>query len=236
MLHLVTWVHGCAGGWLEGSVGRDRAVREGKVALKLYGVPRSRGIRTIWMAYELGIDFTLIEVVPGPEGSRKPEFLAINPNGHVPFIDDDGLVLWESMAINLYLARKHGGPLAPSGLAEEGLMLAWTAWALTEVEPPAAQAMYHSFMLPEAERDPAVVTASLAAVAAPLGVLEAALVKGGGHLVGGRFTVADLNLFGAVFYLRFTPQALADKPAVQAWFDACRGRPAAKRAFALRGD
>jgi glutathione S-transferase len=206
------------------------------MALKIYGIPRSRAIRTIWMAYELGIDFQLIEVPPGPEGSRRPEYLALNPNGHVPFIDDDGLVLWESMAINLYLARKHGGLVAPQNLREEGLAMAWTAWALTEVEPNAALAMYHTAMLPEAERVPAKAAEGLAAVAAPLNVLEAALAKGGGWAMGNRFTVADLNLYGAVFYLRFTPQALAGKPAIAAWMDACRARPAAKRAFALRGE
>jgi glutathione S-transferase len=114
--------------------------------------------------------------------------------------------------------------------------MAWTAWALTEVEPHAAQTMYHTSMLPEAERDPKVVANALAAVAAPLAVLEAALAKGRGWAVGGRFTVADVNLYGAVFYLRFTPQALADKPGIRAWMDACRARPAAKRAFALRGE
>ena len=206
------------------------------MALKLYGIPRSRGIRNIWMAYELGIDFELVEVAPDESGSRKPEYMAINPNGHVPFIDDDGLVLWESMAINLYLARKHGGLIAPQTVGEEGQAMAWTAWALTAVEPHAAQIMYNTSMLPEPERDPAKVTAGLAAVAAPLAVLEAALAKGGGSLIGGRFTVADLNVYGAVFYLRFAPEALAGKPAIAAWMEACRARPAAKQAFALRGE
>jgi len=206
------------------------------MALKLYGIPRSRAIRNIWMAYELDIPFELVEVAPGATGSRKPEFMAINPNGHVPFIDDDGLVLWESLAINMYLARKHGGPVAPRDVREEGLVMAWTAWTLSELEPPAAQAMYHTVMYPEAERDANIAAASIAQVAAPLAVLETALVKGGGHLVGGRFTVADLNVFGAVFYLRGTPQVLADKPAIRAWSEACRGRAAAKKAFALRGE
>ena len=206
------------------------------MALKLYGIPRSRGIRNIWMAYELGIDFELVEVAPGEGGSRTPEYMAINPNGHVPFIDDDGLVLWESMAINLYLARKHGGLVAPQNLREEGLAMAWTAWALTELEPNAAQAMYHTSMLPEPERDPKIAAAAILAVAAPLAVLEAALAKGGGWAIGGRFTVADLNLFGAAFYLRFTPHVLEGKPAIKAWMEACRARPSAKRAFALRGE
>ena len=114
--------------------------------------------------------------------------------------------------------------------------MAWTAWALTAVEPHAAQVMYNTVMLPEPERDPAKVTAGLAAVVAPLGVLEAALTKGGGYLIGGRFTVADLNVYGAVFYLRFALEALAGKPAIAAWMEACRTRPAARKAFALRGE
>ncbi len=206
------------------------------MALKIYGIPRSRAIRTYWAAYELGIDFEMVEVAPGPDGSRLPEFMALNPNGHVPFIVDDGVVLWESMAINLYLARKHGGAVAASSLAEEGQMLSWTAWALSAVEPHAAQAMYHTFMLPEPERVPGKVSEALAAVAAPLAVFEAHLAAHGGYAVGRRFTMADLNIYGAIFYLRFTPQALADKPAIAAWMAACRDRPAAKRAFALRGE
>ena len=175
-------------------------------------------------------------MVPGEGGSRKPEFMALNPNGHVPFIVDDGVMLWESTAINLYLARKWGGPVAAANVAEEGQMMAWTAWALTEVEPHAATTMYHTSMLPEAERDPAKVADALAAVAAPLAVFEQHLSKSGGWAVGGRFTMADVNIYGAIFYLRFTPQALADKPAIRAWMEACRARPAAKRAFALRGE
>jgi glutathione S-transferase len=206
------------------------------MTLKIYGIARSRAIRTFWAAYELGIAFEQIDVAPGEDGSRKAEFMALNPNGHVPFIVDDGVMIWESMAINLYLARKHGGPTAPQTLAEEGQMMAWTAWALTELEPHAAQAMYHASMLPEPERIASKVTEALAAVAAPLAVFEAHLAANGGYAVGGRFTMADLNLYGAAFYLRFTPQALEGKPAIANWMATCRARPAAKRAFALRGE
>jgi len=206
------------------------------MALKIYGIPRSRAIRTLWMCHELGIPYEMIEVAPGADGSRSPEFLAINPNGHVPFIDDDGLVLWESLAINLHLARKHGGAIAPAELAEESLATMWTVWAATELEPPAAQAMYHTFMLPEPDRVPGLKAAALQQVQAPLLVLEAVLAKGGGLMMGGRFTVADLNLACCVFYLRMNPEALLDKPAVREWYAAALARPAAKAAFALRGD
>ena len=206
------------------------------MALKIYGVARSRTIRVLWMAAELGLQYEHIPVAVGAEGSKKPEYLRLNPNGEVPFIDDDGLILTESLAINLYLARKHGGPLQPSNVAEIGQAIGWTLWAATGVERNAAQALYNTSMYPPAERNPAVVAESLAALKAPLAVLEAALAKGGGHLVGGRFTVADLNVVCVLFYLRANPEAIADKPAIRAWYTAALARPAAKQAFALRGD
>ncbi len=83
------------------------------MTLKIYGIPRSRAVRTLWMAHEPGIPFDLVEVTPGADGSRKPEYLRLNPNGQVPFIDDDGLILWESLAINLYLARSMARPSGP---------------------------------------------------------------------------------------------------------------------------
>ena len=59
--------------------------------LEIYGVARSRAFRTLWMAAELGLDYRLVKVDFADGGTRRPEFLAINPNGHVPVIDDDVL-------------------------------------------------------------------------------------------------------------------------------------------------
>src|SRR5438067_11092241 len=78
------------------------------VMLKIYGIPRSRAFRTLWMAKELGLEYENIPIDFANDGTRTPEYLRINPNGHVPTIDDDGVILWESMAINLYLAKKYG--------------------------------------------------------------------------------------------------------------------------------
>ena len=88
--------------------------------LRIFGTINSRTARTIWMAEELGVPYRLEAVDFQTRQTRSPEFLAINPNGHVPAIDDDGLRLSESIAINLYLARKHAdSPIAPRGLVEE---------------------------------------------------------------------------------------------------------------------
>ena len=206
------------------------------MTLKIIGTARSRTVRTLWMANELGLAYEHVDIPTGAQGSRLPEYMALNPNGHIPIIDDNGLVLWESMAINLYLARKHGGPLAPANLSEEGQMLQWTLWAAWELERNAANTLYHSVMYPPEQRDPAILAQALEGVKAPLKVLEDALVKGNGHIVGNRFTAADLNLVGVVFYLRGTPQALEPFPAIRAWYQAALARPAAKAAWALRGD
>jgi glutathione S-transferase len=206
------------------------------MTLKIYGIPRSRALRTLWMAHELGIPYELVEVAPGPDGSRKPEYLRLNPNGQVPFIDDGGLILWESFAINLYLAKKQGAPIGPANLAEDGQMTMWTLWTVNEIEPKAIAVLYNTAELPDGERSPAAVASALEALKAPLGLLEGRLAAGGGYLVGNRFTVADLNLICCLFYLRFAPQALAATPGVRAWYDKGLARPANRTAFALRKD
>jgi glutathione S-transferase len=206
------------------------------MTIKIYGIPRSRATRTLWMAHELGIPYKLIDVPPGAEGSRKSEYLRLNPNGQVPFIEDDGLILWESIAINLYLAKKHGAPLGPANLAEDGQMTMWGFWTVNEVEPHANTVLYNTAERPEAERNSAALTAALNALKPPLAVLEEKLEEGSGYLVEGRFTVADLNAISCLFYLRFAPQALADKPGIRAWYDKGMARPANRAAFALRGD
>jgi glutathione S-transferase len=204
--------------------------------LKIYGIPRSRAVRTLWMAHELGISFELVEVPPGAEGSRRPEYLRLNPNGQVPSIDDNGLILWESFAINLYLAKKHGTPIGPANLAEDGQMTMWSLWSVNEIEPHASTVLYNTSELPLEQRDPAAVTTALNTLNAPLQVLEDKLTTGGGYLVGRRFTVADLNAICCLFYLRFAPLALAGKAATRGWYEEGMARPASRAAFSLRGD
>ncbi|MDE2005514.1 MAG: glutathione S-transferase family protein [Rhodospirillales bacterium] len=213
------------------------------MALKIYGVLRSRATRPIWMAKELGIPFEHVPVIQvyrlanpdapdAPLHTRSPAFLAVNPNGLVPCIDDDGLVLNESFAITFYLARKHGGPLAPRDVREEALMLQWTLWAATEVEMPALRAMQNAAAVKT--RDAAIYDASVAALGPKLAVLDKALAAGGGHLVGGRFTVADLNVAEVVRYAQGAPELFTDLAHVRSWIDACQARPAFREMMEAR--
>src|SRR6188474_2285887 len=157
---------------------RNIVRRTGKSMLTIYGVYRSRASRNIWLANELGVPFKQVPVIqhyrlpdataPGmPLNTRSPEFLKVNPNGHIPSIDDDGLVLHESLAINLYLAKKHGTALAPANIGEDGQMTMWALWAATEVEPHALTVLNHRVSKPPAERDPKVAQAAIETLRAP---------------------------------------------------------------------
>ena len=212
--------------------------------LTIYGCMRSRASRNVWLAYELGLDFRRVPVMQTyrlkdpkapdvPLHTRSAEFLRINPNGHIPSMDYDGFVLHESLAINLYLAKKHGGPLAPTDLAEDAKMTMWSIWAITEVETPALELMLNRIGRPPADRDAAKADACLAALRAPFAVLEAALADSG-HVVGKRFTVADINVAEIVRYAQAAPELFETAPRVKAWLAACQARPAFKRMWAER--
>ena len=211
--------------------------------LTIYGVYRSRASRNIWLANELGLPFKLVPVMqryrlpdpppPGVVHTRTPEFLKVNPNGHIPSIDDDGLVLHESLGINLYLARKHGTALAPADVGEDGQMTMWSLWAATEVEPHAINIIYHRVSNAGRPMDPKISDAAVEALCGPFAVLDDALAKDG-HLVGGRFTVADINVAEVVRYAQAAPELFADAPNVAAWLAACQERPAFRKMWAAR--
>src|SRR3954470_15833138 len=106
------------------------------MALKIYGSPMSRASRVMWCARELNVPFEHVDVAW--EDQKKAGFLAINPCGKFPGFADGDLKLFESLAINLYIAKKYGtGELYPTNIEDEGRVLQWTLWAATEVEPNA---------------------------------------------------------------------------------------------------
>jgi glutathione S-transferase len=98
--------------------------------LKIYGVPLSRAYRALWMANELGLDYENVPIHFADGSAKTPEYLAVNPNGRIPAIDDNGFKLWESMAINLYLAKKHGSGLLPKTMEDEAHAIQWSFWVM----------------------------------------------------------------------------------------------------------
>ena len=101
---------------------------------RLYGVSSSRALRSIWAAEEVDLEY---EHVPTHfmNDSKTEEYLAINPNGRVPALVDGEITLFESMAINLYLAKTYGGDLYPQDAAAEAETWQWSVWGISEIEP-----------------------------------------------------------------------------------------------------
>ena len=200
------------------------------MALKIYGVARSRAFRTLWMAKEakeLGLDYEHAKVDFATGETRTPAHLALNPNGHVPVIDDDGLILWESMAINLYLAKKYGaGGLYPSRLEDEARAWQWSFWGVTEVERPVLTAMMNRAIYPESQRDLAAADAAEKTLAQPLGVLDGVLARSA-YLLGDHFTVADLNVASILAWARPARIDMSPFPKAAEWLKNCAERPAA---------
>jgi glutathione S-transferase len=213
--------------------------------LTIYGVYRSRASRNYWLAGELGLAFSSVPVVQArrvddpqapdaPLNTQSPDFLAVNPTGLIPCIDDGGFVMTESLAINLYLARKHGGPLSGQTVTEEAEMLQWTMWAATEVEPHAVKIILTlDARAAESEEGRLTIRAAAKALKTSFRRLDAHLAATG-HVVGDRFTVADLNLAEVFRYTMSRPDLFESAPNVKAWLERCQARPGFKAMMEAR--
>lgn len=202
--------------------------------ITLYGIPRSRALRSIWMLEEVGVPYQIENIVPGEGSLTSPGFTKINPNQKIPALRDDDLVLWESMAINLYLAEKYGGALWPGSPGDRGLAQQWSLWANGELDPRLFTALYHRMLASEENRDEELAAQAEEALQKPLGVLNTAL-DSHAFLLGGAFTVADLNVASVMTWGPWARLNLTPFPKLTAWLNGCLDRPASKKTLALLG-
>ena len=212
--------------------------------LTIYGVTRSRAIRPLWVLAECGAPYAQVPVIqayrlpdPKAEGAplntASPAYLAINGVGQVPACQDGALILTESLAICLHIARKYGGPLGPASDDEAAALENWALISATGIEPHAIQILYTlRDGLAGTPEGGAVMAAAAAGLARPLHHLEA-------HLTGrdwllDRFSVADICVSECLRYGQAMPGLLTPYPAVAAWMAACQARPAFQKVWAAR--
>ena len=201
--------------------------------IKLYGTSMSRAARSLWALEELGLKYEHIPT--GFDGAtRKPEHLKMNPNGHVPVLDDNGMILWESMAINLYLAEKYGKDgFWPASVEDRARTLQWSFWAMTEVEPHLVTIMMKRTFAPPDQRDEKAVGIAEAALKAPFKVLDD-YMNGREHLVGNQFTIADLNVASVLGLSQMVQFDTSATPTASAFLQKSLGRPANQKAVKMK--
>jgi len=203
------------------------------VTIKIYGPAASRAARALWIVHELGIPFE--HVAMEMKELKGPAYLEVNPNGKVPALVDGDFKLFESMAINLYLAKKFNknDGFFPARAEDEALCHQWSFWGMTEVEKPLLTVLIDMFMTAPDKRKPDAVAEALKTLPKPFGVLDAAL-QGRDYLLGATFTVADLNLASICSWAKPIKYDFGPFPNAAAWLDRCLARPAFKAAKATR--
>ncbi|MBT3788636.1 MAG: glutathione S-transferase family protein [Alphaproteobacteria bacterium] len=194
----------------------------------LYGSSNSRAIRSIWAMEETGIEY---DHVPTnfSEQSKEPTYLAVNPNGRIPSLVDGDLTMCESMAINLYLAKKYATDLYPDNAEDEARAMQWSVWGISEIEPLQMRIVVQKLFVPEEKRNMKAIEGSEKGLQRPLAVLDAHLASQA-YLLGAQFSIADLNLSAVMMLLKQVKMDLSAFENVGKWMKTCYDRPACKRA------
>ena len=200
----------------------------------LYGTPNSRAARVLWAMKELGVDYENVPWDFRKGETNTPEYLAMNPMPTLPTLKDGNVIVHESCAINLHLARTYpGGNLPQLNDKEMCEATQWSFWSMWNIERHSTEIMMHRMFLPEAQRDPVAAERAIAALQRPLKAIDALLSKQQ-FLLGDKFTIADLNMAAiSGTLLRFNVD-LSSFPHFKAWLETCRARPAQLAAAELQ--
>jgi len=185
-------------------------------------------MRCLWMLEEIGRPYQLIEKSTRADDLQTADYLRLNPNARIPTLIDGDVVIWESMAINIYLSEKYEGAMRCGGPEVLGLAAQWSVWAMLEMEQLLLDLLLHRALLPEFSRDPSYAERDELLLQKPLGVLNAALA-GREFLAGGGFTVADLNVASILVWGKMARLGLSNHPELKRWLDDCLSRPAYRR-------
>jgi glutathione S-transferase len=176
------------------------------------------------MLEEMGEPYQLIEKSTRSDDLQSDEYLRLNPNARIPTLVDGDVVLWESMAINLYLAQKYEGLMHCAGPEVLGLAAQWSFWAVLEMETLLLDLLQHRAVLPEYARDASYAERDELLLRKPLGVLNDALA-GREYLVGNSFTVADLNVASILVWGKMARLDMSTHPEATRWLEAAWHAP-----------
>ncbi len=198
--------------------------------IKIWGRKNSVNVqKVLWCCDELGIAYERIDAGGQFGINNTPAYLALNPNGLVPTIEDGNLVLWESNAIVRYLAGKHGlGSLCPEDPAARAQTDRWMDWQLTVLWPELRPVFIELIRKPPEQRDKNVIKAGCEKAGKAVAILDSQLGRRA-FIAGSSLTMGDIPL-GAAIYRWFALDI--ERPPfknVEAWYARLQGRPAYKQ-------
>lgn len=198
--------------------------------LRIWGRISSVNVqKVVWCAEELGLDYERLDVGGAFGGNDTPAYRALNPNGLVPVIQDDGFVLHESNAIVRYLCASRGAEaLWPADVRERADVDRWMEWQSTEFTPAMRDAFWQLVRMPEPQRDAKAIEASRAKGEKYAAILEAHLA-GREWLALDRFTAADLVNGCAAHRWLNLPMPRVARPHLERWYAALKARTASRQ-------
>lgn len=200
--------------------------------IKIYGSPKSSAGRVFWMLEELQLPYQPVTINMREKEHKSEQYLKLNPNGKIPCIEDGNLVIWESAAINTYLADKYGPALLGTTPEIRSQVHQWNYWAMLELQKPMIDIFIQKVFVPEGRRDLALIEKSQKCCPPLLAILDNAL-KSRKYLVGDQFSVADLNMASVVNIAGAIQMDTSEFKNIQGWLSVIAERPSFKKYLAL---
>ena len=204
--------------------------------IKLYTAQTPNGRKVSIALEELGLAYDVHFVSLAAGEQRKPEFLALNPNHKIPVIDDDGLVIWESGAILLYLAEKHG-KLLPSDPRRRMEAIQYAFFQTGGIGPNVGR-FGEAVRKPEGERNAEMIEIFGNEVRRLIGVLDRILsLDGGRDFLAVEYSIADIMHYGWLsIMVGLKVPHIMDFPRVVDWIERIGERPAVQKGMQVPAD
>lgn len=202
------------------------------MSLTFYFAPQSTASITTLVLEELAVPCERVKLDISKGETKKPEFMKLNPNGRVPTLVHDGVAIWESAAITIYLGETFGekAKLWPAAGPKRGEAMKWVVWTNVSLGEPVYRWARNTMWAPEDQRNAKAAAAALADITSHLRIVDDAL--DGKPFLLGDYTLADTHVNSFVDWLRHMKIDMAGLAHLNAWTQRCNERPAYARAMA----
>lgn len=194
--------------------------------LKIFGRTNSVNVqKVLWCLAELGVPFERIDAGLAYGKNNEPWYLALNPNGRVPLLQDGSFTLWESNTIVRYLSTRFGlGTLCPASLEDRALAERWMDWQLGTLVGPVSIVFWNLIRTPPERRDADAVARNTDEANRAAAILDGAL-RSQPYVAGEQFTMGDIPVGAVIHRWLALPVARPELPALAAWYERLRARP-----------